>query len=85
MKTVHRQSSGSSDTTRVEQDAPPLKPKRKWIFRRGLSKKPNNCENSEEKEPTKPVKKMPVIFFDEAHKLSVSGYDIINSADICTY
>ena len=69
MKAVHRQSSGSSDTTRVEQDTPPPKPKRKWGFRRSKEKKTDSCENSEEKESIKPVKKMPVIFFDEAHKL----------------
>jgi hypothetical protein len=69
MKTVHRQSSGSSDTTRVEPDAQLPKPKRKWGFRRSKDKKIGNCDNTEDKEPIKPTRKMPVIFFDEAHKL----------------
>lgn len=69
MKTVHRQSSSSSDTTRVEPDAQLLKPKRKWGFRRSKDKKTSNCDTAEDKEPIKPARKIPVIFFDEAHKL----------------
>lgn len=70
-KTVRRQSSDSSSTTRVDPESPPPKPKRKWGFRR--SKKDEKAAERDaaerEKEPLKPVKRMPVIFFDEAHKL----------------
>ena len=69
IKEVHRQSSESSDTTRVDRDSPPPKPKRKWGFRKNKDKKANSSEVSEEKESIKPAKRMPVIFFDEAHKL----------------
>lgn len=61
-------SSESSDRTKVEHEMPSPKPKRKWGFRRG--KKEKLLENDMlEKGPAKPAKKMPVIFFDEAHKL----------------
>jgi hypothetical protein len=69
LKAVHRQASDSSDATRVERDTPPPKPKRKWGFRRSKAKQTNNSEHSEEKESVKAPKKMPVILFDEAHKL----------------
>lgn len=68
-KSVRRQSSDSSDRTRVNSDTP-SKLKRRWTFRKSKEiKKPVESELSEEKEPVKPKKKMPVIFFDEAHKL----------------
>lgn len=68
--TARRQSSDSSDTTRVEHESPSPKPKRKWGFLR-KEKKSVDLDHGEEKEPPKPMKKMPVIFFDEAHKLFV--------------
>lgn len=70
-KTVHRQSSDSSSTTRVDPESPPPKPKRRWGFRKAKEARPLSDDHSSEKgkEPKKPAKKMPVIFFDEAHKL----------------
>ncbi|KZP22205.1 hypothetical protein FIBSPDRAFT_787379 [Athelia psychrophila] len=65
-----RHSSESSDTTRVDDhDAPPPKPRRKWGFRRKDKAPAADAGAGAEKEAPKPRKKMPVIFFDEAHKL----------------
>ena len=68
-KTV-RQSSDSSSATRVNPEIPSPKPKRKWGFRRTKNKEEVCLEKTEE--PARPAKRMPVIFFDEAHKLFVS-------------
>ncbi|KAH7925360.1 hypothetical protein BV22DRAFT_1011455 [Leucogyrophana mollusca] len=62
----------SSDRTHVEATSP----KSRWFFKRkgqGSSDGRRSTEDgsclAKEKEPQKPVKKMPVLFFDEAHKL----------------
>ncbi|KAK0458444.1 uncharacterized protein EV420DRAFT_1542266 [Desarmillaria tabescens] len=62
-----------SDRTRVETTAS----KSRWSFRRRPKARTSQPDESEHSEKTKekskpPPKKMPVIFFDEAHKLQVS-------------
>jgi hypothetical protein len=68
-----------SDGTRVEQDSDPATPKRRWGFK--TLKKPRKDTNIQteartqspdsDKENSARPKKMPVLFFDEAHKLYV--------------
>jgi hypothetical protein len=68
-----------SDRTRVEQDSNPATPKRRWGFktlkksRKGNSIQAETLTQSPEsdKENASRPKKMPVLFFDEAHKLYV--------------
>jgi hypothetical protein len=69
-----RQSSDSSVHTRVDPDSPTSPSKRKarwWRFKGKDKEKPTQIEEPKDKEKVKPKKKMPVLFFDEAHKLYV--------------
>ncbi|KAF7968000.1 hypothetical protein HWV62_32198 [Athelia sp. TMB] len=63
-----RHSVQSSESTRVEHEAPVQK-RRRWGFRRKERAPLASIGEEKEKEEAKPLKKMPVIFFDEAHKL----------------
>jgi hypothetical protein len=69
-----RQSSDSSVHTRVDSDSPtsPSKRKTRWWRLKGKEKeKQTQVKEPKDKEKVKPKKKMPVLFFDEAHKLYV--------------
>ncbi|KAF8153053.1 hypothetical protein B0H34DRAFT_722079 [Crassisporium funariophilum] len=83
-KHARRQASSESDRTRVERANSDLDTKSRWGFkswgkgkgnhkRATLSRQAQNPENivqqEKQKEKEQPSKKMPVIFFDEAHKL----------------
>ncbi|KAG6333108.1 hypothetical protein ID866_5983 [Astraeus odoratus] len=68
-------SSISSDRTQVNHSPPPNK---RWFFHRNGRRSSDGAQelsstainsNPREKEPERPVKKMPVLFFDEAHRL----------------
>lgn len=83
-----RPSTTPSDNTTVDLDPSPTKRKPRWNLRKRLMKKKykaqveqepigNGNGNGVEKDLDRPKKKMPVIFFDEAHRLPT----LIKSAD----